>query len=536
MDAATLSAPLGCYRKIDIEIEMETVWISVAFALGLIFHRFGLPPLVGYLCAGFALSAAGHQGGELLEQVAHAGVLLLLFSVGLKLRLKTLVRPEVWAGSVIHMLFFAGLLAVTVHFISGLDYVSSALIAIGLSFSSTVVAAKVLEQKKELRAFHGRAAIGILIVQDLLAVGLLSLLSGQTPSQWAVLLVLLPLIRKPLYKLLDFSGHDELLLLYGLALALVAGGAGFASMGLSSELGALVFGALLADHPRAKELADELWGLKEVFLVGFFLQIGMTGSPTLETAGYALLLLVLLPLKAALFFLILLRFKLRARSSFLTGLSLATYSEFGLIVISMGVEQNLLSAEWLVILAFTVALSFFLAAPLNKAAHVLYQRYERLLQRYERDEHHPDDEPIRLGSAQLLVVGMGRVGVGAYDFLTQRQQRVVGLDSDVAKVETHLRQGRRVLYADAEDPGLWQNINLDNIKAILLATNDFEGTRIAVTQLRRVGYQGFLSATSAYPEEVDAIIEAGADVAYNYFDEVGVGFAEHVWEALYPPP
>lgn len=74
-------------------------------------------------------------------------------------------------------------------------------------------------------------------------------------------------------------------------------------MGLSSELGALVLGALVADHPRAKELADSLWGLKEVLLVGFFLKIGMSGLPAAEMLGGALLLLLLLPFKALLFFL-----------------------------------------------------------------------------------------------------------------------------------------------------------------------------------------------------------------------------------------
>jgi Trk K+ transport system NAD-binding subunit len=151
----------------------------------------------------------------------------------------------------------------------------------------------------------------------------------------------------------------------------------------------------------------------------------------------------------------------------------------------------------------------------------------------ESKRRHPDDEPIHLGSAQLLIVGMGRVGTGAYTFLSHRDLRCVGLDSDPAQVERHLKAGRRVLYADAEDPGLWHNLHVQNITAVLLAMPDLEANTIAVRQLRQAGYEGFISATGVYPEHVEAIVKAGANVAYNYYDEVGVGFAEHVWEKLY---
>ena len=513
---------------------MVTVYIAIAFVFGLLVRFIGLPPLVGYLIAGFGLHAYGLEGGDLLESVAETGVLLLLFGVGLKLRLKSLAKAEVLVGSLLHMALMVGLIMLFGHFLGGTGWLTIAVIAIALSFSSTVVAAKVLEAKRELRAFHGRVAIGILIVQDLVAVAFLSLAGGDTLSIWALVLLLLvlPISRKAVQKLLDISGHDELLVLYGLLLALVVGGAGFHFFGMSAELGALVLGAMVAEHPRAKELADALWGLKEVFLVGFFLQIGMAGMPTLETFGYALLFTLLLPIKFVLFFFVLLLFRLRARTAFLTGLSLATFSEFGLIIGHLAVNNGWLSNDWLVLMAIAVAISFAIAAPLNRLAHTLYDRFAPVLCRFESSKQHSDDEPISLGNAHLLIMGMGRVGTGAYDFLTQRGERMVGLDSDPGKVEQHRVAGRRVLYADAEDPGFWQKLKLDGIEAVLLAMPEFEANKIAVTQLRKRGYKGHISATGVFKEHVEAIMEAGADVAYNYYAEAGVGFAEHVWEAL----
>lgn len=135
------------------------------------------------------------------------------------------------------------------------------MLAVALAFSSTVLAAKVLDSKRELRAFHGRVAIGILIVQDLIALVVMAFANGETPSWWALLIFALPLLRPVFYRLLDMSGHDELLMLLGLLLALAVGGQGFESVGLSSELGALAFGALLANHPRATELSNSLWSV-----------------------------------------------------------------------------------------------------------------------------------------------------------------------------------------------------------------------------------------------------------------------------------
>ena len=514
---------------------MTAVWISFAFVLGFVAWHVGLPPLVGFLMAGFILHAFGVQGGEILSQIAHAGVLLLLFSVGLKLRLKSLARPEVLAGSLLHMLITGLVMGAALHWAFRLPPGIAFFLAVSLAFSSTVVAAKVLEGKRELRAFHGRAAIGILVVQDIVAVAILGAMGGGGPTPWAFAILALPLLRPVLHRFLEWSGHGELLVLYGLMLALVLGGAAFEWMGLSPELGALLLGAMLAGHRRASELSGALWGLKEVFLVGFFLQIGMTGLPSWEGMQVALILAVVLPLKALLFFLILVLFRLRARSSFLAALSLATYSEFGLIVANLAVTRGWLTMDWLVILAVAVALSFVIAAPLNRYAHGLYHRWSSYLERVESRKGHPDDVPLHIGSSTLLIMGMGRVGTSAYDFLTKRKQRVIGLDSDPGKVEGHVRQGRRVLYADAEDPDLWQELDLSSVRAVLLAMPDREANIVATKQLRLAGYHGFISATAIYSEEVEAIEKAGADEVYYYYDEVGVGFAEHVWERVVAP-
>ncbi len=463
--------------------------------------------MLGYLAAGFILYALGSEGGDTLDHIAHLGVLLLLFAVGLKIRLQNVVQPEVWGTALLHLVIAAGVLTPAIFVLSGLPWSTAFLLAIALGFSSTVMAAKILEQKRELRAFHGRVAIGILIVQDLAAVALLSVVTGAAPSPWALILLGLPLLRPLLYWLLDFSGHEELLILFGLVIALDVGGLGFEYVGLSSELGALVLGAMLAEHRRASELSHAIWALKEILLIGFFLSIGMSGLPTLGMFGIALLMALLLPLKAALFFFILVRFKLRARTAFLTALSLASYSEFALIVADLAAKHGWLGDDWVVFLAVTVAISFTVAAPFNRLAHSLYERLEPRLHPFEVSQRHPDEQPLALGSANVLIMGMGRVGSGAYDFLTKRHERVVGLDSDPGRVAIHLKEGRRVLYADSEDPFFWQHLNVAKLQSIMLAMPDPEAKKIAITQLRRRGYQGLICSTVTFNEEADPMSE-----------------------------
>jgi len=513
----------------------EVFVLTFAFFFGLAVKQVGLPPLVGFLVAGFGLNALGgqiglpHDSGEILDHVAHLGVLLLLFTVGLKLKLRQLIQPQVIGGSVLHFAITVAIFAPGIHFVMDVAWNTALLVAIALAFSSTVLAAKTLETKREIGAFHGRVAIGILIIQDVIALAAIAIQGGQTPSIWALWILALPLLRPILHWLLDVSGHDELMVLMGMLLALVVGGMGFEVVGVSPEIGALLMGVMLANHPRAAEMSESLWSLKEVFLVGFFLQIGMQGLPQPGDLLFALVFALLLPLKGILFFFLLILFRLRARNAFLAGLSLTAYSEFGLIVSAQVLP------EWLVPLAITVALSFIVAAPLNRLAHPLFERFEDFLQRFESPQLHPDEEPTAFGDARIVVMGMGRTGTAAYDALENRGGSVIGLDSDPYKVETHATAGRNVVYTDAEDANFWHGIDLSGIEAVVLSMDALESKLIAARQLRARAFTGTIVAHALHQDEVDAILRAGASETYLTMYEAGVGLAEHTWKALDAP-
>ncbi|MGM0667309.1 MAG: cation:proton antiporter, partial [Bacteroidota bacterium] len=136
---------------------MDPVWLSIAFVSGFLIRLTGLPPLVGYLLAGFALNFLGAESGEFIETVSDLGVTLLLFTIGLKLNIKNLARHEVYGGALIHMfiitaLFGGFLILAGLSNFSLFDNFSTSkafLIAFALSFSSTVFAVKVLDDRGE---------------------------------------------------------------------------------------------------------------------------------------------------------------------------------------------------------------------------------------------------------------------------------------------------------------------------------------------------------------------------------------------------
>ena len=365
---------------------MDFIWILVAFLCGFAVKQIGMPPLVGYLLAGFGLHFFGMEAWEHLDTLADLGITLMLFTIGLKVNIKDIAKPEVLGSVSAHtvlwlilmvsillgcsMLFGASYLAG----IFELELSTIFLVAFSLSFSSTVCVVKILEAQDELKTVHGKLAVGVLVIQDVLAVLFLVYATGKLPSPWALSLFLLIPARPLLNRLLERGGHGELLPLMGFFLAL--GGAElFELFSVKGGLGALLIGMLLAGLPKSAELYKSLMSFKDLFLIGFFLAIGFYALPTADMLIAALLLSVLLPVKFALFFLLFVAFHMRARSAYLGALSLMNFSEFGLIVGDVAVEKGWLSAEWLVVIAMAVAFSFVWSTLAYAVAHRVYRRY-----------------------------------------------------------------------------------------------------------------------------------------------------------------
>lgn len=268
-------------------MDILVTYLAVILACGVLAWAIKLPPLIGFLAAGFALNALGVEHIESLDLFADLGVTLMLFAIGLRLDLKALADKSVWFTAGSHMVIMT---IIGTGFILGIgalgafgptNWSVAVNIALVLSFSSTIVVIKILQERGDEQALYGNICIGVLIMQDIAAVVFMSVLRGEPPKIASLSLVLiipaLMLVTRRWYKL----GHGELGALFGIAMALIPGYALFEWCGLSGSLGALIMGLVLSRTPGAEQLSHSLFTLKELLLVGFFVNIGFMGIPPL---------------------------------------------------------------------------------------------------------------------------------------------------------------------------------------------------------------------------------------------------------------
>lgn len=517
------------------------LYLAVIFGCGLVAKLIKLPPLIGFLAAGFILKAADVEQLEGLDLMSEIGVTLLLFAIGLQLDLGSLVKKEVWFNAGAHMAVMTG---VGVGFLTLLGLLGAygpqsltvlTAVAFVLSFSSTIVAVKILQERGDEQSLYGRIVIGVLVMQDIGAVVLMSISRGEPPSLWALtLVVVLPaLVWATRYW--RRLGHGEMEVLFGLGMALIPGYLLFTAVGLSGSLGALAMGVVLARNPGADRLSNALFRIKDLLLVGFFVAIGFHGIPTWENVAIGLALLLLLPLQAFFYWGLLWLLGLRNRTSLLAAFALANYSEFALIIGEIGTEDGWLSEEWLLTLVIAVAGSFVIAGIVNPTSVSGVSRLARRLPARPPHKLHPDDRPIDIGDAEAVVLGMGRVGSAVYRQLTEEYgYRTLGVEHDPNRIKKLAPQGFQIIEGDATDYDFWTRlVSRGGVKMIVLAMPAQYANIEALRELQRIGDGGAVVASVAlYREDVEELSELGTDVVIHLYAGAGEALADRAVEAV----
>jgi hypothetical protein len=304
----------------------------------------------------------------------------------------------------------------------------------------------------------------------------------------------------------------------------------FELVGMKGDLGALIIGMLIASQPKADGLAKSMLGFKDLFLLGFFVSIGLSGPITTELLLVAIVITPLLLIKTLLYFFLLIRFKLRARTSFFSSIHLGNYSEFGLIVAAIAAGNNWIHKDWLIIIAIAMSISFVISALLNSKLNKLFSQNKLYLRSLQHPSRIPNDNFIDVGNATVMVIGMGRVGMGAYDRMRSFYgQKVIGVDIDSAIVNKISETGRSIIHGDPSDADFWDRVQENHeIDLVMLTLPKFISTLTVIEQLKTVGYKGQIAATAKYQDEEARLKQEGILIVANIYSEAGSGFANHV--------
>jgi len=529
--------------------------------LALLARRFRIPALVAYIAAGLLVGpGAGLVSlSEAVELISEAGVALLLFLVGLELsldRVREVGGISLSAGLLQVAITWTGGFALSL--LMGLEPVPAAVVALAVTFSSTAVVVKLLEQSGQLQERHGRIAVGILLVQDLVVVLALTFLAGLAggvePGPG--------LVEPAILSLLPTGMTGALLGAFGgmFVLALVAAGAsryvlppifrtlvpdrdaiflgslfwcfllivGAEVFHLSLELGAFLAGIALAQLPGSHDLARRVSPLTNFFLAIFFVSLGVGMDPG-AAAGVLPLVAVLSAFvvlgKGSLVTWLLRRLGQTGETAFRTGLTLAQASEFSFILVALAASAGLVGEELTAAVAVTGLLTIGVSSFGVLESEAIYRTLGsgplgRIVGAVPRGrEDRGSGEP----SGHVIVVGMNPLGRTLVRRLTEADHPVTAVDTNPLRLRG--LPGRTV-HGNVQDPAVLIEAGLSRARLLVSALR-IEDVNFLLA--RRCAEAGVPSAIHAFDASVmEKLLDAGADHLIVSWDEGTRRVAAHL--------
>jgi CPA2 family monovalent cation:H+ antiporter-2 len=482
------------------------VALLAALALGALAHRLGLTPMIGYIAAGLAVGPFTPGFIANREQVlalADIGVALLMFSIGLRFSVRELLGAGrvILIGTPIQMAVTIGV-AFACGTALGWPPLQALFIGAAVSVASTVVMAKVAGEATLSTSPHGRIAISVSVIQDLVTVVLVVLLTALSSASgedigglllraglaFGFVVVIVLVGSRVLPRILAQVAHLGSRELFVIAVAVVAIGTAFLAnaVGVSVALGAFVAGLALADSDLTASVLGEIVPLRELFSTFFFVSIGILLEPEAIIAGLPIVLLLLalitfgkaIPI-AGLAWLAGARPSTAAR----TGGLLAQSGEFSFVLASAGIGVGAIGGEVFSMAMGAVVISILLAEPISRAAGWLGDRLDAMkaLQRPLPGE----PEPAAGLRRHAVIIGYGRVGHLVARVLQARGFGWVAIDGDYSVVRSARSAGAPLIFGEAGSPVVLDEARVAEAHMLLVAIPDPLATRQAVEHARR---------------------------------------------------
>ena len=473
---------------------------AIAFAMRLLKQ----PLIVGYIVTGIIvgpglLSLVSDK--EAFDAFSEIGIALLLFIIGLELSMgviKKLGKPVFLTAASI--LFTIGTIGFLVGSAFQFTFVESLLVGLAMFFSSTIIIAKVLSDKKEITRLNGQIAIGVILLDDIVATFALLFVAankaGHALSGFEIAILVLKgilvtailafLSVKVLPKVTKYMAKSqELLFLFALAW-----GFGVATLinyvGFSIEIGALFAGVALAHLPYAGQIGARLKPLRDFFVILFFISLGehmqLSNLATAILPAIALSLIVLI-LKPLVVMVSLGLLGYTRRTSFKTGINLSQISEFSIILIVLAASTGVVSGMISAIITLVALITITVSAYLMQYDNLIYRKLEKHLSMFERAT--AADKQKAAKRYPLVLIGYQNGGHQYLKTFRSLKKRFVVVDYNPDAIDELERANIDYLYGDVTDPELLAEINMDAVKLIVNTIGDHDVNVGFVRYVRR---------------------------------------------------
>jgi len=515
----------------DMFTELSII-LFLTVLISAVMHFLRQPLIIGYIISGIIAGPVVFnivQSADTFSTFAQMGIIFLLFMVGLNLNFRVIGdvgKTSLLTG--VGQVVFTSLIGYFIgRFLLGFPNIVAIYLAIAISFSSTIIIMKLLSDKKDLEALYGRISIGFLIVQDLIAIFVLTLISsvqrGDSVTGFAfesaikgigslVVLVIISLYIFPhITKLIAKS--QEFLMLFAISWCFAVASV-FNYLNLSIEAGALLAGISLSMTPNHYEISYKMRPLRDFFIILFFVLLGsqMVFASISQYIVPAILFSVFILIGNPLIVMTLMGLMgYTKRNSFLAGLTVAQISEFSLILIALGVKMGHLTGEIISLITLIALITIAGSTYMIIYSNQLYRFLSKYLVLFERpgkkiDEHkyHKDE------NYDIILFGHDDIGYDITTSLKKIKKKFLIIDYDPKVIINLSKDGYDCKYGDVNDTELLDELNFSKTKMIISTIPAIDTNLLLIRKVKDVNKDAIISVVAQQIDDALKLYDAGA--------------------------
>lgn len=485
-------------------VELMVVFV-LAVVVGIGFRFFKLPSIIGHVLVGLVVGASGLVSSasvDILKLFATFGITLLLFLVGLEMNWTEIKKVgmrvvEIFAVQTVFSVILFAAIGIGVF---KLSIFASILFGIAVAFSSTIVVVKSLSEKKDLSSFSGKLSLGVLLLQDLLAIVLLVLipnfkngfdlssltfLIGKLIALFLAINVFGHLLISFLMKSLIKSSDD--LILFSLAWLLLCIYLSVNVLGLTPEVGGILAGISLSTSWGHFQIVSKVRTLRDIFVTIFFVLLGLeVGLGKMDWIMVSWITLLAIVGKFAMTHIGSRISGLSGKVAFSVSLNMTQISEFSLIVMAVGVTSGMWGEDLVKVVTMAGLLSMAISTILIANSAALYKSIERLvpgLFKFSGDDKTHKSEL----KGHVILLGGDRTGRSILSFLKANGEKVLVVDFNPDIINKLASRGVDTVFADCSDPDILELTNMTDAKMIISTIKDVNDSMSLLHEIRRKG-------------------------------------------------